>query len=254
MKRNRTIILLLALTLVLAMSSFSWADTFTAKGGDYTFDGSKIVASGDMDLNEILSELIEPGDKVTLTLDYINGSDEVTEWYMENTVIQTLEKNSDMQGGYTYRLANEGPDGTVTELFNTREGVVGGEVNGAGQGLKQATNASSADDKSSTKQDYFFIQELQPGESGTTILEVGLDGESHINTYQEKEGEIEISYAVEVNGAEDIVKEEHITHKVVKTGDTTNIALAVGSFVAAVILLILGIISARKDRKDGDEA
>ena len=255
MKRNKTITLLLALSLVLAMSGFAWADSYEAPGGTYTFDGSKIVAEDSMDISQVLDELIEPGDTVSVTLDYVNGYDEVTEWYMENTVLDTLETLNTMQAGYTYKLTNVGPDGTTTTLFDTKEQEVGGGTNDAGTGLEQATNAAAADDKNGAKQDYFFIQELQPGEAGKTVLEVGLDGETHINSYEEKDGQVEISYAVELGEGEDTIVYEHVPGKGVKTGDTTQLIESVCAFAGALLCLIIGILSARKDRrKDGDEA
>lgn len=249
MKRTRLMTLLLALTMVLAMSQMAMAETYKANGGTYKFDGEDIVATGGTSIRDQINTLVEPGDTVKITLTYKNGTDEVTDWYMENTVLDTLEAAGAQNGGYTYVLKNIGPDGTETEIFNSE--AVGGanSPTGAGTGLEQATNATKG--KYANSDDYIFIQTLEGGESGKTQLEVALDGESQINSYQEKDAEIEFSYAVETQGAEDTYK--HVTKKVY-TGDTTNLILPAAAFLGALILLILAVRSYRKDRKDGDRA
>ena len=246
MKRTRLMTLLLALSMVLAMSQMAMAESYEADGGSYKFDGKDIVAAGATSITDQINTLVEPGDTITIELTYTNGTDDVTEWYMENTVINTLEAAEAKNGGYTYILRNVGPDGTVTEIFNSD--AVGGTDSpaGAGTGLEQAT--TSTEGEYANSDDYFFIQTLEGGESGTTQLEVALDGESQINSYQEKDAEIEFSYGVETTGTDDIVK--HIRKKVY-TGDMTNFILPAAAFLGALILLILAV---RSHRKDGDRA
>ena len=241
--------LLLALTMVLAMSQMAAAETYKATGGTYKFDGKDIVATGTTSIRDQINTLVEPGDTVKITLKYTNGTDDKTDWYMENTVLDTLEAAGAANGGYTYVLKNIGPDGTETEIFNSD--AVGGADSpaGAGTGLEQATNATKG--KYANSDDYIFIQTLAGGESGTTQLEVSLDGESQINSYQEKDAEIEFSYAVEEQGTEDIYK--HVRKKVY-TGDMTNLLLPAAAFLASLLLLILAVKNHRKDRKDGDKA
>ena len=249
MKKSRLMTLLLALAMVLAMSQMAMAaEPYTAEGGTYTFDGTKIVASQKTSVTEQINGLLEPGDSVAMTLTYINGDDVTTEWYLENTVIKTLENAANMRGGYTYRLTNVGPDGAETTIFDSD--AVGGGENGAGKGLDQATNATEGKYES---QDYFFIQTLEPGQQGYTKLYVELDGESQINTYQEKEGEIEFSYAVEKAGEEDIIK--HVQKKrYVDTGDRNRLMLAAALFIASLTLLIIALLKRRREGKDGEDA
>ncbi len=249
MKRTRLMTLLLALSMVLAMSQMAMAESYEADGGSYKFNGKDIVATGATSITDQINTLVEPGDSITIELTYTNDTKKTTEWYMENTVIDTLEAAQAKNGGYTYILKNVGPDGKVTEIFNSD--AVGGEGSpaGAGTGLEQATNATEG--KYANSPDYFFIQTLAAGQSGKTQLEVALDGESQINSYQEKDAEIEFSYAVEEQGTEDIYK--HVRKKVY-TGDMTNLLLPAAAFLASLLLLILAVKNHRKDRKDGDKA
>ena len=248
MKRNKITSLLLALVMVAAMCQMAFANDYSAKGGTYRFNGKDIVATGATSVNDQINSLVEPGDTVTIDLTYTNDTGDVTEWYMENTVIDTLEAAGAANGGYTYQLTNVGPDGTRTEIFNSD--AVGGTNSpaGAGEGLKQATNATSGQYES---QNYFFIQELAAGQSGHTELKVSLDGESQINSYQDKNAEIEFSYAVEKKGTADVYN--HV-RKTVRTGDETMIILPAAAFLGALLLLILAVRSRRKDRKEGDRA
>lgn len=249
MKRTRFMTLLLTLTMVLAMSQMALAETYKADGGTYRFNGKDIVATGGTSISDQIDTLVEPGDTVTIDLTYTNGTGDTTEWYLENTVIESLEEADAKNGGYTYILRNIGPDGAVNEIFNSDVGGTGTTPAEAGEGLEQATNATKG--KYANSPDYFFIQTLEGEQSGTTQLVVSLDGESQVNTYQEKHAEIEFSYAVEVQGTEDIYK--HI-RKTINTGDTKNLILPAITFLAALILLILAVRSYRRDRKDGDRA
>lgn len=248
MKRTRFMTLLLALTMVLAMSQMVLGESYQAKGGTYRFNGSDIVATGSTNVTDQINDLLEPGDSVTIELTYTNDTGDTTEWYMENKVVDVLEAASAKNGGYSYKLSNVGPDGTVTSIFDSDE--VGGTDSpaGAGTGLEQATNATEGQYAS---QDYFFIQELAAGQSGKTQLQVTLDPESQANDYQDKNAEIEFSYAVEKKGTADVYN--HI-RKTVRTGDETKIALSAAAFLGALLLLILAVRSRRKDRKDGDIA
>lgn len=250
MKSVRTIIItMLALALALAMSCTVFAAT---PNGVYTFDGSDIKTTNGGDISKPLSEM-EPGDTVKIELHYVNDSDETTEWYMKNSVIKTLEDSSTASnGGYSYTLTNVGPDGKRTVLYDSEE--VGGEDTHGGTGLEQATNGTD---------DWFFIQELASGETGKTLLDVTLDGETQVNSYQDTDGSLDIQYAVEkVKEGEKIVKKvtkrKTVTKKVpgnpVNTGDTTNLLPMVGLFAAAVLLLLLAVWNHRRNRKDGEEA
>lgn len=235
--------LLLALIMVLMMSQAAFAEN--VEGGTFTYNGKDITNSqADADIDEAISNM-EPGDSVTFTFNYKNDSKNSTEWYLENEVVKTLEEaSSASNGGYTYKLVNYGKkEGTVT-IFDSK--AVAGDDSAnpdtSDTGLKSATNAT---------EDWLYIDTLASGQSGRTELTVALDGESQANSYQKTDGQLRIAYGVEDTAVgEDII--EH--HKVVKTGDETNFITPALIFAGALILLILAILSYRKDRKDGEEA
>lgn len=249
MKRTKLLTLLLTLTMVLAMGQMAFADDYTAKGGTYTYDGSDIELTAGESISEAVEQL-EPGDTVKITLTYKNDTSDTTEWYMENTVLKTLEEEAGMDGGYTYVLSNIGPDGKENTIFDTREGAVGGAEKKGGTGLEQATNATEGELNS---QDYFFIQELKANESGKTVLTVGLDGETLANIYETRDGSIQIGYAVEKKETGETVYRHIKGRSGINTGDTTSLFVPIAVFLGACLLLIIAIISYKKDRKDGED-
>lgn len=228
-------ILLLSLMITLGMSQVAFA-----VDGEYVFDGNNVTGSAGADIEKQIQNL-QPGDDMTLEFTYTNESDATTYWYMENTVVDALETSSEQNGGYTYILTDNGPNGE-TVLFNSDQ--VGGQdqPSGAGQGLKAATNASS---------DWFFIHELAAGQSGSTTLYVKLDGESQVNSYKGSKGQLHLNYAVEKQEpGEDIIINKSST----KTGDTFNPLLAIAALTAALLAALLAVLSYFRDRKDGEEA
>ena len=236
MKKTVKTILLSLLVIVLCGSvCFAQNSKFT---GTCTYNGSKI--NSDFDSKSFAASIsgMEPGDTLDYTVTYKNGSNELTRWYMKNSVLETLEENKKQaeNGGYTYVLKNIGPDGTVTVLFDNSE--VGGEnVTNKLQGLKQATNATG---------DYFFIQNLKAGQSGQTVLHVEFDGETEVNDYMDTYGKLMIAYAVEKDEAK-------TTTTTVKTGDPVKMWKLYVLGGASLVVMILLIFSWRKDRKKGGE-
>lgn len=230
--------LLLALMMVLAMSQ----SVFAASGGTYTFDGSQITQSGG-DIKDAISGL-QPGDSVDIEFVYENDSDDSTEWYLRNEVLDSLKDAAEDNGGYTYKLTNYGETGT-TEIFDSN--AVGGDENyepdGIAKGLLGATDATD---------EFFHIDTLAKGQSGRTVLTVGFDGESQGNAYENSNAVVEIQYAVELSETGETIY-KHV-NRGVKTGDDTNIILPLAVFLGGLLLLVLGLISRRKERKDGEEA
>lgn len=230
--------LLLALMMVLAMSQ----SVFAASGGTYTFDGSQITQSGG-DIKDAISGL-QPGDSVDIEFVYENDSDDSTEWYLRNQVLDSLKDAAEDNGGYTYKLTNYGKTGT-TEIFDSN--AVGGDENyepdGIAKGLLGATDATD---------EFFHIDTLAKGQSGRTVLTVGFDGESQGNAYENSNAVVEIQYAVELSATGETIY-KHV-NRGVKTGDDTNIILPLAVFVGGLLLLVLAFVSRRKERKDGEEA
>ena len=100
-------------------------------------------------------------------------------------------------------------------------------------GLKEATEALK---------DYFYLSTLSPGQSGTVVLSIELDGQTLRNDYQKSIADINLNFAVE-DQAETIIK----------TGDQTRtLPYFIGLGVAGVVIIVLVIVySIRKNRKGG---
>lgn len=245
MKRNRsiyTLILTLAMSFVMVMgmtlSVSAQSDEVT---GSCYFDGSKVVCDFDSNVVAETVKGLEPGDDVTFKVEFTNDYKSTTHWYMRNETIETLEQSYDKaeNGGYTYTLTNVAPDGSREVLFDNS--TVGGEytlgshkaktsrgTDNTGEGLHQATNASN---------DWFFVQTLKKGQTGRTELYIKFDGETEVNNYMDTNGSLLLAYAVEIDNGR------------IKTGDETNMLKYVAVMLAAFLMLILTILSYRKDRK-----
>ena len=222
-------------------------DTSFAEGKKFTekcyYNGNRIVSDFDSDHFAATIDHMEPGDTLDYTVTYTNKSKKTTYWYFRNDVLQTLEDSKDQaeNGGYTYVLKNGNE-----VLFDNSE--VGGEtVVNKLQGLKQATNATK---------DFFFVQELKPGQSQKTRLHVELDGETGVNDYMDTNGALMLTYAVEdkeiAAASAPGSNPSHLSR--IKTGDMNRIIYYVVLLSIAVVLLVLAIVIWRKDRKRGEDA
>ena len=185
--------LLLAVSLLASMAMTAYAET-SHGNPDWavTFTSEKKMVSNfkTADLNDVILG-IQPGDNVIITLALKNENNTATDWYMTNEVLYSLEDrsaNAGTSGGaYTYKLAYTGPDGEEDILFDSD--TVGGEgASGAGEGLRQATDALS---------DYFFLDTLKKGQSGKVVLEIALDGDTQGNDYQDTLADLQMNFAVE---------------------------------------------------------
>ena len=177
-----------------AMPAPAKADTL--KGGEdwsVTFTTDKKMESTfkTADLDDVI-DLLQPGDEALMSLDLSNKNGASTDWYMTNKVLYSLEdrsRNKETAGGaYTYRLTYTNPKKEVTVLFDSD--MVGGEtVSKAGEGLHEATDGM---------EEYFFLDELSTGQTGTIDLKVALDGETQGNDYQDTLADLEMQFAVEM--------------------------------------------------------
>ena len=242
-KKHVMIVLLASLALLLALTSMSYANSYSFKG-KCSYNGSKIVSDFTSDDIAAAQSKLQPGDVLTYEITYTNNSKDTTEWYMRNKVLETLEEKKDAaeNGGYTYVLKNQGPDGTTTLFSNDK---VGGERSSKKimEGLLQATNATGK---------FFFIQELDPGESAKTKLKVKFDGETEVNDYMDTEGSLLVQYAVEKKPVKEKEKRKTIVQKV-KTGDESQIYLFIALMAAAVLAALIAIYFWRRDRRNDDE-
>lgn len=273
MSKNIKRILTMMLSVMLAAALYVPASAqSTESSGSCEFNGKSITSN--FKTGEIAKTVtdMEPGDSASFTVTYTNTSNEKTDWYMSNKVIQTLEKaNSSRKGitspgtgqaengGYTYELIHIDNDNKQTVLFSNRK--VGGDARPNDmQGLEQATNALD---------DWFYIQTIGKGGHGTVTLNVELEGETQANDYMDTEGELELRFAVELTKEGSVtpappgsktpvtklitktVEKDTDSSNGVKTGDMSQPGLWITIMaVSGLILLVLAVMSIRRDRKE----
>ena len=216
------------------------------------FDGDKMNTNfKPAEMSEEIYKLL-PGDSIDIQMKIKNSGDTETDWYMTNETLQSLEESQSVAegGAYTYELSYIDSANKETVFFSSE--AVGGEgTNAAGEeGLHQATNSL---------EDYFYIDRLESGKSGTVHLNVKLDGETQGNSYQDTLAKLRVNFAVEKVVKPTIVKKDKDTEKVVKryvtrnprTGDNTRVlTICAVALASGLILLFLGISSAKRRRQD----
>ena len=237
------------------------AEDYVGGNGWYVqFTGEKMESNFKAsDITDEISKL-QPGDSVTINIRLENKGTNGTDWYMTNEVLASLEDSQGAAGGgaYTYRLAYTGSTGEENILYSS-ENVGGEKDSGAGEGLHEATD---------TLEEFFYLDRLEPGESGMVTLKVALDGETQGNTYQDTLANLTLNFAVEerrnpvpVNDGEEGEPEgetpegEAQTRRPPKTSDDSNLMLYVwislGSGLALLALALYGLYRAGKEEKGG---
>lgn len=247
---------LLAFCMLTCLKSETRADDLQGQSGwkvTFTQDNKMESNFGRSDMDEAISGM-QPGDNITFTLELESVNDKVTDWYLTNEVVNSLEDksaNADIGGGaYTYYLAYTGSNRTAV-LFDSD--TVGGE--GSDEGLREATGAL---------QDYVYLDTLGPGQSGTITLRIALDGETQGNHYQDTLADLQMRFAVEVRpDLVEIVEEgpegtpEPGTSGrtlIVRTGDETNLVPYVAAMaVSGVLFLLLGVYGAKQNKKQKEK-
>lgn len=269
-KYTKKLLLLMVSALLVGTSAISVMAESSEWNGSCSFNGTKIESS--FSSGEIADRVtnLQPGDDVTFTVTYKNDYAEPTDWYMENKILQTLEKASMSNkqvsgtgqaehGAYTYELIHYDNAGNRTVLFSNRE-VGGDTVAGGREGLEQATNAL---------EEWFFIETLKQGQEGRVVLNVAFDGETEVNDYMDTNGGLAVRFAVEIN--KQTTPEPTVTPSpapgrstttttnagtsgsvgltAVKTGDPTNFPLIIGALVAGIVLLIVALRLRKKEKE-----
>jgi hypothetical protein len=238
------LICLMLCTLVFPAS----AEEFSGDSGwTVSFNGSKLdtnFTSGGM--TEAVSDL-QPGDSVTFTLALENTGTTSTDWWMTNRVLSSFEDNSIANGGaYTYILTYADAAGTENVLYSSEN--VGGESTTGGEGLHQATGAL---------EDYFYLDTLASGSTGTITLTVALDGETQGNGYQNTLADLQMSFAVEETASASTGTTNNsntTTTTTVRTGDESVPLVAILLMGGCgILLLILAIVSLKRRKKDDDK-
>lgn len=227
----------------------------TDVNGTCSFDGKKINSDYTSELADAVTSL-QPGDDVSFSIRYRNDYSKPTDWYMENEILQTLEKASANRisgvgtaehGAYTYELIHVDKNGVRTLLFSNEE-VGGDAVAGGMEGLEQATNALD---------EWFYIETLNQGEAGQVVLNVAFDGETQVNDYMDTNGGLAVRFAVEIDDTPTPTPGPSGTPTptpttppgtpgnpglpAVKTGDPTNAKLLFGMLIAGIVLLIVAL-------------
>lgn len=256
-KRMTGLLLAVLLTGILAVPAY--ADEI--QGGEdwmVNFDGSGLESNfTSKDMNEIVRGL-QPGDTVTFTLALKNSSGKGADWWMTNQVLSSFEDASVANGGaYTYILSYKDAAGNVTDIYSSDS--VGGEDTSGGVGLHRATIGM---------EEFFYLDHLADGASGTVTLQVALDGETQGNNYQNTLADLALRFAVEPNAQTPPPEQpqnpqnpetpndppEPNQTKTVNTGDETQIMkyvlMAGGS---GAVLLLLAVMSLRRNRREQEE-
>ena len=250
-------VLMLALIMTACTAAMAFAETYDYDG-TCTYSGGRMIEG--FDSAEIASRVsdLQPGDDVTFTVGYENDDEDSTDWYMENSIVQTLEKTDKSRknqyvsgndaaenGGYTYELILIDSNGTRKQLFSNSR--VGGDE-GSVADLDSGKNLEGLEPATNALDDWFYIDTLDKGESGTVILHVAFDGETEVNDYMDTDGELNVRFAVEK-----VSEGKTPTGKTVKTGDQSNLIMwaAIG-VIAGLLMLILAFLSRKRDEKQAD--
>lgn len=226
--------------LLIAVLICNFSVTSFAADGSVTFTADGKMADENLQID---FSGLEPGDVETFTVSVRNQNSSTTRWYMSNEVLKSLEDGYKIGGGaYTYILTYKGPKGTTTTIYNSTDRAndyVGGE---------HGTNTSvpvGLHEATSNLENFFFLDTLNRGESGTVSLTVGLEGETQDNSYQNTEARIRMNFAVELSNS----STNPSNRTAVKTGDENNlIPYYVGMIIAGLLLLYLAL-DAYTDRK-----
>ena len=251
--------LVTAMLLALGSGVTAHAEDYTGSGDmEVRFAGDKMESTFQSSQISDQARALQPGDSVTFQIKLKNNGDKATDWYMTNEVVKSLEQEEDGEqtangGAYTYVLTyTESGTGGGSRVLYSSESVGGDKSAGAlGVGLHEAT---------SSLEDYFYLDTLEAGKSGTVSLQIALDGETQGNAYQETLAQLQMNFAVEKVAAPTTTTDKkegttrHVTRKntvyMVKsaqTGDESNPLLWSGlTLTGGIMLMILGFARYRK--------
>ncbi len=255
--RKKILCLAAAVMLTAGTSVTAYAEEIT---GDQSwvveFDGEKMDSN--FDASAVSSEVYKllPGDTIKLQVGVKNSGEGETDWYMTNEILQSLEESQSVAegGAYTYELTYVDHTNTETVLYSSE--TVGGEGAGnAGEGLHQATDSL---------EDYFYLDRLKKGESGTVHLTVALDGETQGNGYQDTLAKLQMNFAVEKVTTQveyrpgdpvRVTETQKVVRSAPKTGDPTKlIGICAVAMVSGVVLLVVAIVLIKKRKeREGEQ-
>ncbi len=261
MKRMRVLIVALVAALACAFPAVAFADQLTGSSNwSVTFTSDEKMEDN-FSANEYADQVghLQPGDDITFTVALHHENSQAADWYMANEVLKTLEEGSATGSAYGYKLTYIDPSGTERELYNSE--TVGGD---SSQGLFEATNALD---------DYFYLDNLQYGDTASVKLVVSLDGETEGNAYFDKLARLQMKFAVELPSPNTVEnREEHTTvtentvnntttnqtirandanRNVVRTGDgmVELMPFFIAMIVSGALFLALAVYSVRLRRR-----
>lgn len=270
MKLKKLLSLLLTAALACALALPAAAEHYT--GADdwvVAFNGKGMESNFKSSVFDDAMTALQPGDSVTLNVQLKNTTaDDVTDWYMTNEVLRSLEESQQVarSGGYTYELTYTGPGGEKATLFSSE--AIGGEKDQqAGLGLHEATDSL---------EDFFYLDQLLPGQSASVSLEVSLDGETQGNAYQDTLAQLQMNFATELKETADGGRFDsnytdtvsshgrrlgknsrgkvYVTRLIPQTSDEGHpLLIAVICGVSGLALLVLGILKLRSTKKENRE-
>jgi hypothetical protein len=156
-----------------------WTVTYNGNGLSTNFDTS--------DASSMITDAM-PGDTIQYVISTRNDKAGNTDWYLSNSVVQSLEDEGNASGGaYTYQLSYIASDKTETVLYNSK---VGGDKATDGRSGLSKVNIT-------TDGNYFYLERLSNGQSGKVVLNITLDGNTQSNDYKDKIARLQMNFAVE---------------------------------------------------------
>jgi hypothetical protein len=184
MKKDKILCLIFTMVFLLLAPVSVFADTLSA-GEDWvvTYNDKGLSTNFATDAVSQTVSGVMPGDTISYQVKTRNDKAGNTDWYMTNSVIESLEDDTASGGAYTYQLFYTAADGTVTTLYDSD--TVGGDNS---EGLMQVNSADG---------DYFYLGRLSEGETGTVSLNITLDGNTQTNSYMSKLAQLQMNFAVE---------------------------------------------------------
>ncbi|GAA0805239.1 hypothetical protein GCM10008910_41510 [Faecalicatena orotica] len=242
--RKRILGFILAMVMIAAIPIEAAAEVIPGSSDwQVSFDGNKLSSNfKSSDLDASVYQIL-PGDTALIQLSLVNKANKDTNWYMSNEIIKSLEDGSPANGGaYTYILNYNHPDGkTTTEIYNSD--TVGGDD---ADGLHSATDSLD---------EYFYLDRLSPGETGSIELRVTLDGETQGNDYQNTLAQLQMTFAAEVVAGDTTVTRPGTNSTIIKTGDSSNMILylSIAAFAAGLIILIIVLLKIKNRDKERAE-
>ena len=240
-----TFLVIVALMVFPVMTVF--ADDYTG-GDDWSvdWDGTDMTSTFETgQINDLLSEM-QPGDTLTVDVAINNSAKEEADMWLKNDVVNSFEDNEKASGGaYTYKLTYKNTDGSDIILYASE--TVGGEDpdEEAGAGLYQADSAT---------EEFFYLERMPAGKSGTVTLEVSLDGETQGNIYQNTMAKLELTFAAEAYHAPTHGEptEPDTPDENPNTGDLFDpIPWCIAGTIAGLVLLFLGLGRMKREKKEG---